>query len=243
MHSDQLPRIPPQELKPAEVDAFLDYLFSAVARRPAPLSLREGAAVARYLTALAWETEPGYTRQLLERLGHLVWGMILQYAPFTLSRKQDVVTFLEKHAATYLTGFDIGPALAQVRQAEPPTRWPSAAPTPRLMSRHISVHGSGNPQLADDLSERIYASYHALRRARVHGARGKIAKVLNRLELKVRVRTDRTNQWDAGEVYERVKQHEARLRQRLGCDEEAAIKQLRDAVVDRWLYFFHSKFC
>jgi len=55
IHSDQVPRIPPQELEGAEADAFLEWLFSGLARRPRPLSLWKGIAVARYLKLLAWE--------------------------------------------------------------------------------------------------------------------------------------------------------------------------------------------
>jgi hypothetical protein len=41
--SDRIPRIPRQDLARAEAGAFLEYLFSAIARPPRPLSLRKGA--------------------------------------------------------------------------------------------------------------------------------------------------------------------------------------------------------
>ena len=78
IESSELPRIPPQTLRKDEVNAFLDFLFSDVARKPAEIRLLEGAAVARYLVALAWRLEPGEDRHLLERLGDVIWGTIFQ---------------------------------------------------------------------------------------------------------------------------------------------------------------------
>src|SRR5512140_146884 len=75
IHSDQLSKLPPQRLEAREADAFLEYLFSAPARRPARLSVREGIRVARYLRALAGEADAGPTRRVLKQLesaiGHL----------------------------------------------------------------------------------------------------------------------------------------------------------------------------
>ena len=68
---DQL-RLPRQTLVRKEADAFLEWLFSAVARRPERLDLREGAGVARYLRGLAWETPPGLLRRETERMAEVV---------------------------------------------------------------------------------------------------------------------------------------------------------------------------
>lgn len=46
-------KLSPQMLAREEAEAFLEWLFSAVARRPERLDLREGAGVARYLRGLA----------------------------------------------------------------------------------------------------------------------------------------------------------------------------------------------
>ena len=72
--SSELPRIPRQTLRKDEVNAFLDFLFSDVARKPAEIRLLKGAAVARYLVALAWRLPPGDDRHLLDRLGNMIWG-------------------------------------------------------------------------------------------------------------------------------------------------------------------------
>ena len=77
IRSDQLAKIPGQKLQPAEAEPFLNYLLSAIRRRPRPVSLREGAAVARYLKGLATETEPGDVQRLLERLAEVIWATVL----------------------------------------------------------------------------------------------------------------------------------------------------------------------
>jgi hypothetical protein len=102
IHSDQLPRIPPQELEGAEADVFLEWLFSGLARRPRPLSLRKGIAVARYVKLLAWEAPAGEMRRELAWLGDQVAKMVLDYAPYAAADKDSVVEFLEEHADTYL---------------------------------------------------------------------------------------------------------------------------------------------
>ena len=72
--SSELPSVPRQTLRKDEVNAFLDFLFSDVAQKPAEIRLLEGAAVARYLVALAWRLQPGEDRHLLNRLGDVIWG-------------------------------------------------------------------------------------------------------------------------------------------------------------------------
>jgi FkbM family methyltransferase len=120
--SDQLPQTPRQELVPAEADAFLEYLFSNIARRPRSLNLREGAGVARYLKALAAETAPGPIRSLLDRLAEMFWAALLQSAPFRTAEKTAAVEFMEIHANTYLAsykaaGFDIDGVLKCLRDS------------------------------------------------------------------------------------------------------------------------------
>ncbi len=174
--------LPDPRLVSSEADGFLEYLFSALARRPRPLALREGARVARYLKALAWETGP--RRRLLERLAELIWGMVLQFAPFEPGGKLEVVRFLERHAGTYLAGCDLEAALKHVRDSATPMHYGALFQLPHLMSRSRSAQGRGNPHLREDLSERIYVGYHALRRAGVRNVRARIAEALNRQGLR-----------------------------------------------------------
>ncbi len=178
--SSELPRVPHQTLKQDEVDAFLDFLFSDVARKPTEIRLLEGAAVARYLVALAWRLPPGDDRHLLDRLGNMIWGTIFQVAPFQISKKQQAVRFLKRHAASYLSWFDVERALASVKDNPRPRRPEELFRADRLRSGSLGVRGPVEARWQDDLTERICGAYYALRQAEVYDARGKIAQALNR---------------------------------------------------------------
>ena len=218
--------IPPSngraDLAADQADAFLNYLFSTVARRPKLLSLREGASVARYLKALTLEMEAGEVRKQLDRLADAIWAMLFQFAPIQASDKPTVIGFLDKHRSTYLAGLDrmfgLENAFQQIRKAPVPSRG-DRFPAPLLQSGHQSVYGPGRLHLDDDLTERVYAGYHALRRAGVRNARGRIATVLNRHQLRTRAGGLTSTKWGSDEVYERVKQYDARLKKQAGTAE------------------------
>jgi hypothetical protein len=178
--SERLPTIPHEDLLLTEVDEFLEYLFSTIGRRPRPIGLREGASVARYLKSLAWETAAGPSRQRLERTSNAIWDTVFSHARFSISSKTEAMVFLAEHADTYLAGLDVEGALKQVRESRVPRLYPRGMPLPNLLSRNMSVQGQPTPHRRDDLSERIYAGYHALRRARVRNARGRLAEALNK---------------------------------------------------------------
>jgi len=240
--SEQLPSIPRQELKPSEADAFLEYLFSTIARRPERLTQRSGCGVARYLKALAWQAKPGKMQRFLDYLAKVVWGMVFQYAPIETASKPATLEFLERHRPSYLSSIDAAFGLEEVLQyiRDAPPASQSFNP-PHLRGPHLSVQGSGNPQRANDLSERICAGYYALRRARIRGARGRIAEVLNRRGLRVRVRRSMVNTWSGYEVYERVKQYEDRQRKRAPQGRRAETAKWRDAMVDHWILSYRLK--
>lgn len=230
-------------LNPAEAEAFLEHVFSAVARRPKPLTLRGGAGVAKYLKALAWEAPPGPVHELLERVSDIIWGTILVHAPIDTAGRQVVLDVLEAHRHTYLSGinhvFDLEGAINYVRQATPPDRPGSLCPPPRLMSYSLATHGAGNPQRGDDLSERIYAAYYALRRARLQDARKRIAAVLNKLGLRLKARPNSVSDWGPYEVYERVKQYEQSQLRRFG--KSLGVQRFRSVIVDLWLFRFNDR--
>ena len=238
--SDQFPRVPRQDLLPEEAEAFLEYLFSDVARRPRLLRLKEGARVARYLDALAWETEPGETQELLKRLRDVIWGTLLRVAPFELSGKSEVIEFLERHADTYWAGLNVEAALRGVRESAPPSRHGALYRSPHLMSRSRSASGVGNPHLMEDLSERIYVGYHALRTTGVRNARRRVAEALNKRGLQTRARGATLREWSGYEVSERVKQWEARYKKE-NAGRKDAVKRWRDAGVQAWVDLFHSR--
>jgi hypothetical protein len=239
--SDQMARIPRQDLVPQEAEAFLAYLFTAIGRRPKSVELRKGAAVARYLKWLAWETAPGPQRLLLERLSEVIWGTVLQFGRFSISRRDEAMEFLEEHAGTYLVAFDVEAAVKQVRDSTAPARHTQGLPPPNLQSRSLSVQGTETPHRKDDVSERIFAAYYALRRAGVRGARGRVAAALNQQGLQTRARGATLRVWGPYEVYERVKQYRDGWKQQNPSSDDFALKRWRDALVNRWLYLFHTE--
>jgi hypothetical protein len=58
---------------PPSPEQLLDFLFSTIARKLPPISLRDGAAVARYLHSLAWDSARGRNRQKLHTLSDVIW--------------------------------------------------------------------------------------------------------------------------------------------------------------------------
>lgn len=183
---------------------------------------------------------------MLTHLADVTWGNLLHHAPFAIARKRTAVEFMEAHAGTYLAslqaaGFDIQGLLEYLRTSPPPTRHAGPSKPPNLLSAHLSVHSGAEVHLQDDLSERIYAAYHALRRTGIHGVRGRIAEALNNRGLRTRARRDTATRWGAAEVYERVRQYEARWRSSSPAGRsDASTKHWRDSVVDRWPFLFHS---
>lgn len=122
-----------------------------------------------------------------------------------------------------------------VRKLEEPDPDAEYFSQPKLASRTRAVVGPGTPRLADDLSERIYASYHALRRARCHGARSVVAQALNRRGIKTGSR-EADKEWGAEEVWDRVKRYENRLKDKFKFTGER-LESARGAIVDRWIFF------
>ena len=123
------------------------------------------------------------------------------------------------------------------RQAQAPSR---AKPnrSPNLVTADAARVGKGNPHLADDLSERIYAGFYALKRTGISRASRTVAEHLNRAGRKVRTLDDRDDAWNEYSVRERIKEFGARLRRQPGAAGKAAAQRVRDSLVDRWLWMF-----
>ncbi len=174
---------------------------------------------------------------LLQELGHLIWWTLLQSSPIQPIRKETAIRFLEEFASAYLVGLDLEAALKQVRDTPPPT-FGNLFEAPHLISRH-RAGGPRNPHLQDDLLERIYAAYHALRRAGIHRARWRVAEALNAHGIGTRARKDTPRTWGSYEVYERVKQYEAGLKKRtVAVERVQTAQQCRASVVDQWTSAF-----
>ena len=93
--------------------------------------------------------------------------------------------------------------------------------------------------MADDLSERIYAAYHGLRRAGIRGARTRIAAALSAAGWRIAIRSETDSRWGPYEVYERVKQYEGGLKERLE-DRETA-RAWGEWTLSKWVGLFWSR--
>ena len=232
--SDQIPKLPRQSLAREEVEAFLQLMFTDVAVKPNPMTIAEGARVVRYLLAAA-QTVAGPERATIVRLADSVGRTLFHAAPIKMAPKDDAVLFLERYAATYPLHPELQPVIELVGRLEEPPAGKDYFPQPALASKIRAVFGPGTPRLPNDLSERIYASYHALKRTGRHAARGLVAKALNQSGIQTGS-LGSNREWGSAEVWERVKQYETRLKRdhRVTGD---ALRSLRDGIVDQWIHF------
>jgi hypothetical protein len=241
-HSDQL-ILPRQSLSKEEAEPFLSYVFSQMARKPKRLRLRETARVARYIKAIAAEMPGSWERATLDNLAKVTWLTLLEVGQIPIGTKSEAIGFLREHAHTYLASFEVDKLIEQIDKSVEPSRYRELFQPPKLMGKSRSVQGGG-PRLQDDLTERIYVGYHALRRAEVRNARCRIAAVLNELGLKTRAQSGTAEIWASQEVFERVQQFEDRIVRkhrlaRLAPDDRIKeIARLRNMLVDSWIHEF-----
>ena len=119
----------------------------------------------------------------------------------------------------------------------PPAQKPAG---PQMMSRRMAVSGEVNPHLLDDLSERIYAAYYALRANGISNARGRIAAVLNAKNLYPKPQAKR-KPWDGDHVIERVRQYESRFLPADSRRHSADFrKRQRRQEANFWVYRFQT---
>jgi len=254
--------MPPQTLDQGEVDAFLRFLFSDLAKRPRPLFLRESAAVTRYLRWLAQDGIPSNVlkggkkaidawrlaqrdeadrnaRQNVQETAEIVWSTLSQYGEFEPSTKDATLRFLRRHADTFFTHPYLAPALAFVETHDIPSGAVLPFRRPSLMSRRMSAQGK-KTDFEDDLSDRIFAAYHTLPRARVRKRSPKIAAALTASGIGAGVRAV----WGWPDVKERVKGYTRSQRSRLRklgiaeVDLKAHLTQYVDSRVDYWVSGF-----
>jgi len=240
IHSDQL-ILPRQTLSPEEVGPFLQFLFKEIARKPEPLKLKQTAGVARYLKAVAVEAPWSSQRDNVDRLSEVLWLTMLDSGQIEIASKEEAVQFLKTHALTYFTLFDVNRILEYLENLPEPSRHAEFFRPPKLKGANRTAWGQGPDRLQDDLTERIYAAYHALRRTGIRDARGRIATVLNELGYKTGVRSLTECRWGPAEVNERVRQFEDRIvrRHRLSKRDRTQKERLRNTLVDSWIHGFH----
>jgi hypothetical protein len=253
-----------QSLGASEVDGFLDFLFQDIARRPVQLPRGKTATVVRYLRLLALKGIPRrvlgrggealskyyesadyerdrHIRPDAERLAKVLWGCLSDWGQIEPCTREEALRFLRQYSQTYMAGNPLlRPVLKLVEDFEvPPLQLNEPEPfrTPNFMSRSLAASGAGNPRLQVDLSERICAGFHCLKRLGVKKARSHLAQALNRA--KVGRRTSDT-EWADESVNERVKEFENRNKKEfcktLGkqpSDERMA--EWRDRLVSKWI--------
>ena len=221
-------------LAESEIDGYLAWQFGVAAWRPKALTLRETAAVARYLLSLAlhgvpkiildggpeavqkyWAdrylkgermSEANDARQCVQRTAEIIWGDLLQFGQFELASKRYAQSFFKKHSSYWHHPW-IEPALKFLEEFEVPPGMEPSFHQQQLVGPHGSVQGGGNPYLENDLSQRIAAADYVLKKASIRGRRVRIAKALD--ESPLTRRPDDT--WGPEEVRNRVRSYE-RLR-------------------------------
>jgi hypothetical protein len=265
IHSDQIPKAPKGFLDDHEVDVFLEFLFAHIATRPVKLTLRESAAVARYIEWLALQgvrttvasegpIERKYSgarrtekerrlRNNLDRLSRIIWGLLRQHGQFSASSREEASRFLKRHSATYFKNADVKSALSFLQAFELPRDAPNPFKPSGLVSDHMSGPIDGT-YFFDDLSERIYAAYHGLKRAGVRWPGPRVAQALDRAAVvPTRRRQGAHSGWVPQDVNERVKEYDKRLRTkalrtRKGRAGEVLASAWRDQLLDKWIYEF-----
>ena len=251
----------PQTLDASEVDTFLEYLFSEVARRLEPPSLRECAAVARYMESLQIL---GVPMSILERGGEavaahdlrsesredrsgrwcvgqmtkIVWGFLQQYGQFKTSTRGTALRFLRRHSETYLANPYIERTLAFIETHDLPPNAALYPMIPGMRSAHLSRGPINNAD--DDLSDRIFAAFYALPRAGIKKRSPRIAAALTASRIAARV----GKVWSWADVNERVKAYargQRRQHRKAGLSElavESLFEQHKASRVDHWIFSF-----
>jgi hypothetical protein len=219
-----------------QVEPFLHFLFGSVAVRPASVELRETAAAVRYLRFLAlygvpnavagqgkaaiaryWNESRDHhqrSRRRLELIAKALWGLLLNSGRIERCTRVEAKNLLAKHSETYLAPFPyLDDVIAAVDELALPPDDEMQALRPTLVSSNLTSYVPINSQQPDDLSERIYAGFHALRDAGIRSAAVRISEAL-RARGRLRLRQDESGsrEWSPNAVRERMRSYEKGLR-------------------------------
>jgi hypothetical protein len=255
----------PVTLDASEIDDFLRFVLFDIARRPKTLKIRECIRVARYLD---WLVKGGVPKEVLrsgpkaveghrrraqsaeerdkrwcaEQIADLLWGRVRRLDAHQAASNEEALSFLRLHAETHLANPFVGRAINLIQDFEVPAEELRPLAKPNLVSRSRAGFGT-DPHLQDDLSERLFATDHALKRMGLRRTRKKIAAVLNegKIQTSRRLKRDVAEQeWLPGEVHERVKTFEKRIKQQLsrvpaGRNLNDLVREVRDGMADKWI--------
>ena len=234
----------PQELKPDEIEPFLEGLFADIGRRAAKIRLLRTASVVRFLRRLAvdgvpsdvldagsaavtkhWGKESLESRQTRTRLDEMalaIWNKLLQYGEISSSDPETALTFLKDHQRTYLVDFDVDEAIKLIATLRLPEDSEDPSPPPHLISQRTTSVGEGNPYVSTDLTEKIYIAYQVLKRHQIKSAQERLAKTLARLKVE-HERGD--SAWDYVQINDKVKQYNRRLHKDFARPADQATEQ------------------
>jgi hypothetical protein len=172
-----------------------------------------------------------------ERLALRIWHELLSYIDGEITPKA-ALAFLRKHAGTHLADSpDIDAALRLTEEFELPAGTPRDLGRPHLVSARSRAFGQVNPRLQNDLSERIYAAYHALRRSKVQRVSHLIAEALNRAGVR---------ELTCSEVHDRLKVYERSFQgaflkgrgQRTVATNRMEVERRRMEIANKWIRSF-----
>jgi hypothetical protein len=142
-----------------------------------------------------------------------------------------VIHFLEAFGPTHLATEGVTEAFHTIQASPPPG---SHAPSPLLRNAHMGIAlGPGRRNFGDDVTERIYAAYWALRLEKAATARGLVAEALTRHHIP---RRRRDAEWTGYDVADRLKQYEA-TRAPTAPDKRRAHRQW---LVEKWRMLYRS---
>jgi hypothetical protein len=243
---------PRRKLSAEEVEDFLSHLFENVAYKPSPLKLKD-AAVARFLLLLSLHGVPRHppgevskeadedrkVRLMLDRFAWEIFDRILSCGEFKPSTKEVALCFLEKHRRRYFCPRWRGDtrteqALKFVKSHELPMDAYNPFKSPVLIGPQLNMQGHRSHRVDNDVSERVFAAYHALAEAGVKSRGKRIADALNKADVP-QTRGGKA-QWAYADVHDRVKSWE---KQELKSRKHVSTEQLRKLSIDRWVSYFH----
>jgi len=168
-----------------------------------------------------------------------VWGFLLQYGQFKMSSRAAALRFMRRHSDTYLANPYLEQALMFIETHDIPRHAPLLFRPAALRSGHMSVQSDGD-RGADDLSDRIFAAYYALRRAGVQRRSSRIAAGLTASKVGASVGMH----WVYADVNDRIKAHTRSQRRQLGKharsdqDVDSLFEQHKVSRVDFWISSF-----
>jgi hypothetical protein len=249
-------------IETSEAEAILQFLFENVGHRPKKLTLDETASVVRYLKQLADtgrkcdsstaerpeipDAQELKTRSIVLALAQTIWGDLFQFGFFEPSSKATALNFLKHHRETYLANSNLETVLPLLEDFESRPATDELAIRPAFMSRSVQIQAKVSPSLQSDLSERVFAAYHLLKKIPKRAA--VIAKALNRYRI-ARGKTKGTNvndgdPWDELAVIERKNRFERlnlKFRTNMNRLKAAQIRRaFRDGLVEKWTIIFRQ---